>query len=353
MIEIDGAMLSGSGTIVRYAVALAALSGRSVRIKRIRHKRPKPGLRPQHLTVIRACSSLCGGTLTGDRVGATEIEFVPGPFIHGGEHTIDVGTAGSTTMLAFSLIPVALYANEPSRFRLIGGIFQDFAPSAFHMMEVLLPLVRRMGADVTLEMIRPGYVPKGGGVLELQVKPVQRAITALRMTSRGRVDRIGGIALASHLSEQRVAGRMAERCEQLLKNHGHRTRIAKVEDASAAQPGAALVAWAVTDRDCILGADQAGKPRRSSEKIGAFVARSLLEDLASGASTDRHTADQLIMFAALATGVTEYSIPSVTDHVETNLWLVQTLLGAQTRVREKSVTIEGIAYQPVKKPDPH
>lgn len=348
MIEIDGSMYSGSGTIVRYAVALAGLIDEPVRINRIRHKRPKPGLRAQHLTVIRACSSLCDGTVSGDEVGATEIEFHPGGGIRAGEHHIDVGTAGSTTMLGFSLIPLVLYADGPSRFTLTGGLFQDFAPSAFHMKEVLLPLLHRMGADVKLEMLRPGYVPKGAGVLELHVSPLQEPLTPLRMTSLGRVERIEGISLASHLSEQRVALRMAERCTKLLKKHGHRTRIAVVEDSTAAQRGAALIVWAVTDRGCIIGADQAGKPRRSSEKIAAFVAGSLLEDLSSGAVTDRHAADQVILFAALAAGITEYTVPTVTDHVETNLWLVETILGARARLTGNTVTIEGIGFQPGK-----
>ena len=346
MIQIDGAMHSGSGTIVRYAVALAVLTGESVRIDHIREKRPKPGLRPQHLAVLRTCSSLCGGILRGGEVGSREIEFEPGQAIHAGEHHIDVGTAGSTTMLAFSLIPVVLFSKGPSRLVLTGGLFQDFAPSAFHMKEVLFPLLRKMGADVSLHMVQPGYVPRGGGILELNARPVREALIPLRMSSRGRVERIEGIALASHLEEQRVARRMAERCERLLRKQGHRARISMVEDSTARQKGAALVVWAMTEKGCIIGADRAGKLGRSSEQIGTFVAHSLLEDLDSGAATDRHSADQLILFSALAAGVTEYTIPCVTDHVETNLWLVETILGARTRLAGNTVTVEGIGYQP-------
>jgi RNA 3'-terminal phosphate cyclase (ATP) len=347
VIEIDGAVHSGSGTIVRYAVALAALTGTSIRIKRVRYKRPKPGLRQQHLTVIRACASLSGGTFDGGHVGSTEIEFHPGKSIRPGEYHIDVGTAGSTTMLAFSLMPVALYSESTSRFRLTGGLFQDFAPTAFHMKEVLLPLLRQMGVDVELSIVRPGYVPRGEGTLELVIEPMGKALSPLRMTSRGRIERIEGIALASHLSGQRVASRMAEGFEKLLRKHRYRSCIEAMEDTSAVQKGAALAVWAVMDQGGIIGSDRAGKPGRSSEKIAAFVAHSLLEDLDSGASTDRHTADQIILFAALAEGVTEYTIPRVTDHVETNLWLVQTILGARTHLSGNCVTVEGIGYQPV------
>lgn len=346
MIEIDGSHYSGSGTVVRYAVALAALTGESLRITRIRSKRPKPGLRAQHLTVVRTCCSLCRGRVEGDEVGSSEIVFHPGGPIRSAELDIDVGTAGSTTMLAFSLIPPALFAQGPSRFTLTGGLFQDFAPSAFHMQKVLLPLLRRMGVQIELKMLRPGYVPKGGGTLEVSVRPQDAPLGPLRMTSQGKVERVEGISLASHLSAQRVAQRMAEGSGKILAKHGHKAHIRVMEDASALQKGAALVLWATTDTGCIIGSDQAGKHRRSSEKIASFVVNSLMEDLRTGATTDRHVADQLILFAALAEGITEYTIPRVTDHVEANLWLVETILGAGTNLSDDTVTIEGIGYWP-------
>ena len=45
MITIDGAARSGSGTIVRYSVALASLLGKEIRVENIRAGRDKPGLR--------------------------------------------------------------------------------------------------------------------------------------------------------------------------------------------------------------------------------------------------------------------------------------------------------------------
>ena len=49
---------------------------------------------------------------------------------------------------------------------------------------------------------------------------------------------------------------------------------------------------------------------------------------------DRHLADQLIIFAALARGTSEFLIPQLTDHVHTNIWLVDTILGAEPKSRD-------------------
>ncbi len=345
MIEIDGSTHSGSGTLVRYAAALATLIGRPLHMTRIRAKRDKPGLRPQHLQAVKACADFSGGRLEGAETGSSEIFYDPGPALGRGVFEWNIGTAGSTTMLAFTLIPLALFAAGPTRFSITGGLFQDFAPSAFHMQKVLLPTLEKMGADIRLEILRPGYVPKGQGRLVIQAAPVAGSLRPVEMREQGRVTDISGIALSSHLESERVSERMAERCREILKRRGFDAGIEVIRDRSAVQKGAALLLHAVTDTACLLGADQAGKPGRRSESIADFVVNSLLDDLATGATVDRHLADQLILCAALARGRTEYRIPRVTEHVVSNLWLVQKILGAQAGLTGNTISIEGIGFQ--------
>ncbi len=344
MIEIDGSTHSGSGTLLRYSAALSALTGTPIHMFHIRAKRDKPGLRPQHLHGLRACAHLCSGRLEGDEAGSQEIYFYPGSELLAGEFAWDIGTAGSTTMLAFCIAPIALYAPAASRFSVMGGLFQDFAPSAFHMQQVLFPLLARMGAEIEAEVIKPGYVPQGQGSIRIGVKPLQAPLRPLRMPDPGRVIGIGGISLASHLQEEKVAARMAEQSLKLLRDRGFESSIEVRNDLTAVQKGAALMLRAETDTGCLIGADQAGKRGRRSENIASFVVRSLVEDLASGATTDRHLADQLIIFAALAKGRSEYLAPSMTDHVYSNLWLVNKMLGAGTKIEGNRIKIDGIGF---------
>ena len=346
MINIDGAQKSGSGTIVRFAVGLAALLGEELHLTNIRAKREKPGLRPQHLKSIQALQQMCHGSLIGGEVGSGEIRFTPGGKVKGGSYDWDIGTAGSTTLLAMTLLPAALFADKAIKFRISGGLFQDFAPSAYHMQYVFLPLLRRMGISARLDIIRPGYVPRGGGIIEVEVEPVTGKIEPIRLSSQGRVVGINGVALSSHLKERGVSERMAVKCNEVLKSSGYRAQIEVIYDTRALQRGAALTVYATTDAGCIIGADRAGEPRRTSEDIATYVAKSLVEDLATGATVDRYLADQLVFYAALADGVSEYRLPWLIEHVETNLWLVETMLGVKTEVTNNLVTIQGIGYSP-------
>lgn len=343
MMTIDGGEKSGSGTIVRYAVALASLLGKEIRIQNIRAKRENPGLRAQHLKVVQACREICGGLVEGAVVGSKQIVYAPKSKFRGGTYAWDIGTAGSTTMMAQTLLPLACFAQKPSRFRLEGGLFQDFAPSAHHMKFVLLPFLKKMGVRAELDIIRPGYVPRGGGIIEARVEPAGK-LRPLHAVEQGRILSIKGIALSSHLIEKRVSQRMAEECRKVLRSYGYGAEIDIVEDESSLQEGASLAIYAKTSLGNRMGSDRAGRPGRSSESIGRYVAETFIEDVKTGAAVDRYIADQLIIYAGLADGVTRYSLPRITEHVETNLWLIEKFLGAKTRIEGNIVEIEGIGF---------
>ena len=342
MITIDGAQKSGSGTIVRYAVALAALLGKPIRIVNARERRREPGLRPQHVTGVRACAELCGATVEGVEVGSRTFDFVPGSHIRGGHFEWDIGTAGSATMLALSVLPVACFAAAPLRVRITGGLFQDFAPSPFHMNHVLAPLLHAMGAECSLAVTRPGYVPGGGGIIEMDVVPGRQGLDALVVSAAGQVSDVHGIALSSHLAERRVSERMASTCEEQIRGAGMACAIDRVDDVNAAHAGACLAIWAKGSTGSWFGADRAGKFGRSSEQIGRFVATTFLEDVRSGATVDRHLADQLVLFCALARGTSSYIVPRASAHLESNLWLVAQF-GVRVAVDAGHVQIQGLA----------
>ncbi|MBI2848168.1 MAG: RNA 3'-phosphate cyclase [Chloroflexi bacterium] len=343
MITIDGGAKSGSGTIVRYSVALASLLGEDLHMVNIRAKRDKPGLRPQHLASVKACAQLCAAYVEGAAVDSRELVYKPGKRIGGGHYRWDIGTAGSTTLLVMTLLPIALFADGEISLRASGGIFQDFAPSAHHMQNVLFPVLSKMGIEAKLEIIRPGYVPTGGGIIEVRITPMRDAIKPLTLLKQGKIVNIRGLALSSHLKEARVSQRLSEECHKMLAGNGYEAKIELIWDETAPQAGASLAIWAETDSGCLLGADQAGARGRRSEEIGGNVARNLLADLKTGATVDRYLADQLIIYAALAKGKSSYIAPRLTEHVETNLWLVEKF-GARTGVEGNAIHIDGLGY---------
>lgn len=346
MLEIDGSCYSGSGTIVRQAVAFSALTGTPVRIFNIRVKRPKPGLRRQHLQVVESIRQLVNGTCDSLTLGAQELTFRPGNPSDERRYVWDVGSAGSTVALAIAVLPLLALRAVPTAAELRGGLFQDFAPSFYHFERVLLPLVGRMGVRASARMERPGYVPAGGGILHLMVEPTGGPLKPLVLEHQGAVARVGGVAISSRLKSQAVSSRMAQAARQVLEAAGYHAEIEEVYDESALQAGAGLALVAELSGGALIGADRAGAPGRRSEAIGSYAARQLLEDLQSGATLDRYAADQIIPFAALAAGESRFLIPTRTDHVESNAWLSREFLGSEVRATVRELIVKGVGFRP-------
>lgn len=341
MLTIDGSRYSGSGTIVRQAVAFSALTGQAIRMVKARAKRDKPGLRLQHIRVIQAIAELVNGQVEGLSQSSQEFTFRPGPLQTGHHYHWDIGSAGSTTMLALGVLPVLAFAESPVSVELQGGLFQDFAPSAFHLQHVLLPLLDSMGCHAELQIERPGYVPRGQGILHLRVTPVTSSFRPLMREEAGDVTRIWGIALSSHLEERRVSERMADAAQGVLGTTGYQAEIQLRHDTLSLQRGAALALFADEGTGVRLGTDQAGALRRTAESIGKHAAKQLLQEIQSGATLDRFASDQIIPFAALADGESRCKIPFTTDHVLTSAWMAELFLEARVKIEGQRMVIHG------------
>ncbi|MGW6390978.1 RNA 3'-terminal phosphate cyclase [Streptomyces sp. NPDC055103] len=340
LLDIDGAACSGSGMIVRQAMAYAAVTGTPVHLRNVRARRARPGLRRQHLCAVEAVRTLVGGTVAGASLGSREFTFRPAGQTPRGRYAFDVGTAGSATALSLALLPVIAGAHEPVHVELTGGLFQERAPSAFHLQHVLAPLLGRMGLAVTVTLVRPGYPPHGGGVLRLDVRP-DGPLAPLEAERPGPVQSVWGIALASHLRERSVSRRMADSAREVLARAGYEARVEERDDTSAFQPGAGIAMFADLTGGWRLGADGAGVRGRPAETIGHATAERLLEDLRTGAVLDRYASDQIIPFAALARGRSRLRLAGVTDHVRTGIWLTNLFGVAQACLDGRLLVVEG------------
>ncbi|MEE9236204.1 MAG: RNA 3'-terminal phosphate cyclase, partial [Thermoplasmata archaeon] len=190
MIEVDGSHGEGGGQIYRMALAIAALKGEDVRITNIRAGRPKPGLSRQHMTAAKAIASMTDGRVKGLRLGSPEVIFRPGP-LKGGSISLDVGTAGSVTLVLQACLLPAILAGAPTEFRIRGGTDVKWSPPADYFIHVFLPQLRRMGIHAEMSILKRGYYPRGGGLVEMRVEPCP-SIRALRLPSLGETYSIGG-----------------------------------------------------------------------------------------------------------------------------------------------------------------
>lgn len=319
MIEIDGSYGEGGGQIIRTALTLSAITQKAVRISNIRAGRPNPGLQMQHLTCAKAVRNVCRGSLEHAEKESTELVFTPGKIV-GGKYDFNIGTAGSVTLVAQTLIPILLSASKKSALRITGGTHVMKSPGYDYFEQVFLPGIRRFEADVDSRMLRTGYYPKGGGIIEVDVKPSKLSGCtdwASEETIRALI-RISGLPMSIAIREKKIFVQ-----EDLYK-------IAIREDESYSV-GNAVTAW-----KGLRGAYVIGERGKRAE----VVAKEALEAVkAETKEVDMHLADQLLIYAALAEGETSYTTTKITNHMKTNMYIITKFIDRDIIEKEERIRV--------------
>jgi len=329
LIEVDGSQKSGSGTILRLAVALSAITGEELHIYNIRKRRKNPGLRPQHLEAVNTAAKLCGAKLKGGVLNSSEVWFKPEK-IEGGKITAEIGTAGSIPMLFLTVLPICVFArNEVELLVSNGGTDVRYSPTINYMRYVLLPVLGEIGLKSSLIIHKYGYYPKGMGQATLRVQPY-RKLSSLSMQRTGDLQTVYGISVCTFLKDRKVADRQAEAAKKHLAERGISSEIDVIYDESnPLQKGSSIVLWTKTDMNRVLGADAIGELGKASEVVGKEAAEKLLPEISSHATVDIHLADMIVPYVAFAEGESVYFTRSMTDHLDTNIWLTEKILNVE------------------------
>ena len=334
MIEIDGSQKSGSGTILRLSVALAAITQQSMHIINIRQNRPQPGLKHQHLEAVLTAAKLCNAKVEGAKLGAKELWFTPQQ-IKGGSIEATIETAGSIPMLLLATLPICLFAENPVRLHVAkGGTDTTHAPTINYLRNVFLPTLKRIGIEAEIAVEKYGYYPKGMGKATMTVKPNHELIP-IHLENFGKLKNIKGVSVCTFLADRQVAQRQAKTAKEYLSQNGYVTDIEVVNDESnPIQKGSSIVLWAETDTSIILGADAIGELHKMAEAVGKEAAQKIIAELSSKPTVDVFLADMLIPYIALARGKSTLLVRTISDHIESNIWLMEKMLNVKFTVQK-------------------
>lgn len=326
-IEIDGSQGEGGGQILRSALTLSLVTGRPFRLHRIRARRVKPGLLRQHLTAVRAATTIGAAEVTGDELGSTELVFSPGNVAHG-EYTFAVGSAGSVTLVLQTVLWPLLLAPGSSRLIFEGGTHNPMAPPFEFIAEVFLPLLRRMGAHVDAQLLRHGFYPAGGGSFVVTVEG-GHTLRPLELYERGQVLRRKARALLAHLPKS-----IGDRELRVVRNElGLERDEVRVVDVDSAGPGNALLVWVEAEHSTELFC-AFGERRISAEQVASRVVSEVRAHLEAGAPVGPHLADQLLIPLALV-GRGGYQSYALTQHTLTNMEILGRFLPVRFTVEDQ------------------
>jgi RNA 3'-terminal phosphate cyclase (ATP) len=329
MIEVDGSFGEGGGQVLRTAVALAAVLSKDIHVFNIRAGRAEPGLRPQHMTGVKAAAELCSSEMEGLRVGSTEFTFKPGK-LRAGTFKFDVGTAGSVTLVLQTLMPIIAFAPGNVQLEITGGTDVKWSPPIDYLRLVTLPILKRIGYQAELETVRRGHYPKGGGLVKFSTQGPSK-LHSFTNKSPSSISKIYGIShavvLPRHVAERQAVA--AKRSLEEAKLSPPSIDIEVTDDRRQMGPGSGIVLSAETQNGNILGSDALGERGRPAEEVGSIAGKILVEEGQSGACLDRHMGDIIVPYLVLAEGASEVSVSRVTQHTRTNVKVAEWLTGVK------------------------
>ena len=333
LVEIDGSRGEGGGQILRTSLALSIITKRPLRMRRIRAGRKKPGLQRQHLACVEAAARLCNAQVSGGEVSSQDLEFTPGDSC--AEHVhIDIGTAGSTTLVLQTILIPAIVAGGALHATVIGGTHNPLAPPFEFLDRVFLPHLRAMGAHVALTLDKHGVFPGGGGKVTLDVRPTKRlqpiAIVEAGPTLASRAIVILA-RLPTHVADRELAIVRArfkisdDDCE-VVEVRGGPANVLMIEIERA---GA---------RELVTGHGEKGL---RAELVAERACDELERHLASGAPVGEHLADQLLLPMALAGGGRFRAQAPLSLHATTNIETIGAFLDVpiRTEVSDDAVDV--------------
>lgn len=347
-VRLDGRFGEGGGQILRTALAFSALLGRPFSVMHIRHGRPTPGLKAQHVHCVEALGRLGKVRAEGATVGSTELNFACSEF-RGGKASVDIGTAGSVTLLMQSVLLPMMFAGQPTELEMTGGTDVRWSMPVDYLKHVLASRLSGL-AGIELTTHRRGYYPKGGGRMVLRVTPkvgltdaadsgtLRQALGEGVMQAfsgpSGPPLRVRGISHAAQpLAVRQVAERQAERVRQVCRDLKLPVEI-EIEYAQTFSIGSGIAVW-VEHEDGVGGAgDALGERGKSAEAVGREAAKSLMACVEAGVNTDEHLADNLVPFLGLLGG--RFRTTQITDHVRSNMYVTESFLRPCFKVDESA-----------------
>lgn len=343
---IDGSKGEGGGQLIRNAISYANILRKEVRIVNIRSARAKPGLQAQHVAGIQLATAVSGGAIVGDQVHSKEIRYrptkLPAVWADAKFRTIrgGVNTAGSIGLMLQAAVPCALFGATPCNFYLKGGTNAIMAPQYDYLEALLLPTLRDqcgLADDQILSTVtRRGFYPKGGGKVQVRIKPLTAPLRPMNLTNRGtvrhvsiRAFRTAGIARADPETMAHTAHMYLK--ERLPPDATFQIQVLTETQATGECSGIFIVAE--TDTGCRLAGSSLGPFYKTATEIGLEAAREVFQTIQDGGCVDEWLQDQLILFAALADGISEIVTGSLTLHTQTAMLIAEKLAGAKFEVR--------------------
>ena len=329
MLEIDCSRGEGGGQSVRTSVAMSTVINEEVHLTRIRENRPTNGLSKQHCTAVQAVIDLTGSKVVGNTLGSRELTVMPGTD-RKYDLQMDIGTAGSASLVLQAMQLATVPFDRKVSVDISGGTNVRWAPPIDYYQNVLYPLMSKMGIRASVEVLRRGFYPEGGGRVKAVFEPIEK-IRPLNLLDKGELLKVSGVCYIQRLPRS-IAEQMIEGCHQIMDEYCDVYISTSVTNGDSKGIGISLFA---EYENSILGSSTLSMRGQPVTQAGMDVASDMIQIMRSGETLDVHTADQLLPYMAMADGDSAFTVSRISRHLLSQMDTLETFLNVRFGVERK------------------
>ena len=392
-LQIDGSILEGGGQILRISISLSYLLGVPIKISKIRSKRDNPGLQRQHLACCKFVTDLFNSKdVTGLSLNSSEITLVPTNLEIKQKNNEEIkcilNSAGSIGLMIQQLLPCALFSkheendNDKISITLTGGTLVKFSPTIYYLNENLFPILsKHMNIKASCDLIKNGIYPMGLGEVILNVEKINKEkgenIHPITITERGKFIK----AEIRFCYTNNFRFKIEPICDTIYKGAKKIIRKEFIDNGYSKNEDGEEIdfneAELIKEERIDLGKKyytfyyqvvmiyentRIKGDFMISEKKGNFIVDEIIDKCLDATFNtvksneicfDEHTVDHLIIFMALAKGVSKIKVGELSLHTKTAIEIVKKFIpsikivitpGEDNKNITNIIEIEGIGY---------
>ena len=392
-LQIDGSILEGGGQILRISISLSYLLGVPIKISKIRSKRDNPGLQRQHLACCKFVTDLFNSKdVTGLSLNSSEITLVPTNLEIKQKNNEEIkcilNSAGSIGLMIQQLLPCALFSkheendNNKLSITLTGGTLVKFSPTIYYLNENLFPILsKHMNIKASCDLIKNGIYPMGLGEVILNVEKINKEkgenIHPITITERGKFIK----AEIRFCYTNNFRFKIEPICDTIYKGAKKIIRKEFIDNGYSKNEDGEEIdfneAELIKEERIDLGKKyytfyyqvvmiyentRIKGDFMISEKKGNFIVDEIIDKCLDATFNtvknneicfDEHTVDHLIIFMALAKGVSKIKVGELSLHTKTAIEIVKKFIpsikivitpGEDNKNITNIIEIEGIGY---------
>ncbi|CDR41242.1 CYFA0S06e04720g1_1 [Cyberlindnera fabianii] len=285
----------------RLRLVLSTLSGKPIRIEKIRSDDLNPGLRDHEVSFLRLLETVTNGSRIEISYTGTTIVYYPG-LITGGALSHDCPDNVSVGYFIEPMLYLAPFSKKKFQIKFKGTTGMKGYAGVEGIRWGLLPVMEKFGVrEAALHTIKRGCPPNGGGEVHLVVDSLLSQPLTMHATETPKVSAIRGVAFCARVSPS-MANRMIDAARAVLKETGCEVNITADVwrgENSGKSPGFGITLVAETKKGWRCFSEDVGGAGETPEDIGERVAYQLLEELEKARVVSRNQLNLALVYMVI------------------------------------------------------